>query len=105
MKLHHTKALFTRIIHTRGIYHQIGLTGQAVRNMRIRMKKGQYPSEQKMKDIIQTAGYTMAIPPVWIHRKNQKKADRTLHKLQHLILDPTFDPDLKELLQHLIDKP
>ncbi|REE01114.1 hypothetical protein [Marinoscillum furvescens] len=105
MKVHQTKALFLSVICIEGIHHQLGMSGNAVRSIRSRIRhQGQWPSINKMHEVLQLAGYTSVHHHTWIHQKQSSKIAYTRKKLHHLLTDPHFDQDLKDFLTPLLSE-
>lgn len=102
MKIHATRELFESVIFSPSIHKKLGISSSAVRSIRFRIRHGRWPSSDKIRKLLQLAGYQVAVSQSWIHTTQSRKLDHTRKKLQHILLDPHFDPDLKELLrQHI----
>ena len=59
-----TIPLFEEVIHTRGIYHELGITQVAVKDLRRNHKLGKV-SLDKMREILKLAGYQVVQETKW----------------------------------------
>ena len=104
MKIHTTEELFLSVISTAGIHHQLGMSSNAVRSIRSRIRNGHWPSIDKMNEILQLAGYSTAYQHTWVSEKQKSKIIYAQKKLRHLLTDPGFDQDLINFLTPLLSK-
>jgi len=59
-----TKTLFKQVIHQRGIHHELGITQNALLNLRRNQKLGKV-SLDKMHEILEKAGYKKVQVTLW----------------------------------------
>lgn len=99
MKILATQDLFASEIRKRNIHRDLGVSSSTVRSIRARIKKGQFPSHETMSTYLRNLGYLVAIPECWIHRLEESRLTYTQRKIQSILLDPNFDPDIKKILE------
>lgn len=81
MKPQTTEELFEHVIHTRGVYQDLGITEMAVKNLRRNYKAGKV-SIDKMHEVLRRAGYQIVQETKW-GQPEDVKVNPFDHELVH----------------------